>query len=256
MLEVRRASCARRGVCDAAHFRLGTRVLRRRPSGASRAGEEMASEGCDGSLPAAPLRATFGASDDSGALRVRLPSSSALLSIFRHAFRFACLPVDFPRRLWHSVRQELRKAAVLLLYAEADLSLITNPAVFCSDSSGFAWAANEAMWPVADVDHALKWSERWRWRHGAGWAPREHALEECTGSEGEGALVYPEVSRECLVNHEWQSLQVARRQSTHEPIHLKEFCATLGGQAFGSVVAEPGDASFVLDRQSGKRPCL
>ena len=106
-----------------------------------------------------------------------------LLSILVHSFRFAYLEHEFrPRSLWMSVRKELEVASSLLTLAFAELDFQTSVRVGVSDASKWGWAAHESEWSLPHVEESLKWSERWRWRHGVGDASRERMGAALRGS--------------------------------------------------------------------------
>lgn len=73
------------------------------------------------------------------------------MSVLRHAYQFAQLGHS-PRFLRHSVRQELRVAADLLVLAETNLLWAMAHSVFVSDASSYAWGAHESRWPLTAVD--------------------------------------------------------------------------------------------------------
>ena len=70
----------------------------------------------------------------------------------------------------------------LLTLAFADLDLQTSVRVGVSDASKWGWAAHESEWSLPHVEESLKWSERWRWRHGVGDAFRERMGAALRGS--------------------------------------------------------------------------
>ena len=166
-----------------------------------------------------------------------------LLSVLRHVYKFCRLPPNIPRRLWHCVRRELQVARALLPLAYTDLKLKTCPTVYCSDSSGFAWAAHATEWKPTVIDEHLRWSDRWRWKAGRELDTRLQALgagdpvamsRELEDKVGDDDLLdcLPElpvvpIPVSLLASSEWRSLMERRWKESREPIHVKEFRATL-----------------------------
>lgn len=109
-----------------------------------------------------------------------------------------------------------------------------------SDASSYAWAAHEARWPLAAIEEHLPWSERWRFAHAAV-PPRERALaavrrqEELQALEEEQQAAveegpdFPEIGPVVLQLDACRPLQARRWVNAREPIHIKEFRASLWG---------------------------
>ncbi len=94
-----------------------------------------------------------------------------------------------------AVRAELRTAVALLHIAFAPLSLTRSTMVGVSDACESGWVAHEASWPAAAVETHRRWSERWRFKHGAGDDPRARALAGPDAEADGGRVRAPRLSR-------------------------------------------------------------
>ena len=174
------------------------------------------------------------------------------LAIFRSCYDFCRASYYQPRKLWPSVYNELRAATALIPLYTARWTLPWCPYVNCSDATLNGYAVQESVWPVERVEELGTWSERWRFRLGAGLAPRQRAfvrgdpsestefdpdtlLRTSTAEKASADVAgmmdaftlnpdFPEVPKRYLDEATWSLIQ-ARRYHFREPVHLKEMRA-------------------------------
>ena len=100
------------------------------------------------------------------------------LSTFRAVYDFSRKHYHAPHKLWDSARRELKIALGLIILLEVDWSLPWCTTVTCSDATLHGYACHEAEWSPEEVRSTGRWSDRWRFRLGAGLDPRSRALSE------------------------------------------------------------------------------
>ena len=176
------------------------------------------------------------------------------LSCFRAVYDFARVHYLTPATLWKSCYNELRMAFSMIPPLTVRWSLPWHHTVGCSDATLFGYAVQEKSFPEYSVRAVGQWSDRWRFRWGAGDDPRARALgdvENKKASRGASAPAapclpaprwqpahvdsdlqvaadFPEVPHTMLLNSDWSLIQ-ARRYHDSEAIHMKEGRAVLFG---------------------------
>ena len=98
-----------------------------------------------------------------------------MLCVFRASYDFCRKHYRVRRTLWRSVYEELRAAAGLMPLARCDWRIPWSPTVGVSDATLHGYSAMEADWTTDQVSQVGAWSERWRFRLGAGKNPRTRA---------------------------------------------------------------------------------
>jgi hypothetical protein len=104
------------------------------------------------------------------------------LSVFNACYSFIRRYYRVRHTLWASVYDELRMATGLLPLLEVRWGQPWSPVVGCSDATPFGYAVQEATWDIQDVQAVSQWSERWRFKLGAGDDPRARALRHKNSS--------------------------------------------------------------------------
>ena len=100
--------------------------------------------------------------------------------------------------------------ALLLPLLAVDFSLPWSTCVGCSDATLFGYAVQEAEWPLEQVQAVGRWSDRWRFKFGAGDDPRQRALAEAAGCALDGVRPSGEHSASCPVRPDSVGLMIDR----------------------------------------------
>ena len=90
------------------------------------------------------------------------------LSCFRAVYDFTRRHYHTPRTLWPSVYDELRAAFALLPVLTVSWCTPWSSTMGCSDASLFGYAVHESDCKLSLVTEVGAWSDRWRFRLGAG----------------------------------------------------------------------------------------
>ena len=98
------------------------------------------------------------------------------LATLRACYDFIKCKYRVKCRLWSSVVRELKQFRGLIICLTVDWSLRWSNTVTCSDACPHGYAVQESVWAPSEVRAVAAWSDRWRFRLGAGLNPRERAL--------------------------------------------------------------------------------
>ena len=97
------------------------------------------------------------------------------LSCFRYVYAWIRRHYLIPTRLPKYVLNEFRAAAGFLNLLVVRWDLAWHPEVSCSDATLHGYAVHTSTWKVSSVSETGRWSDRWRFRWGAGDDPRARA---------------------------------------------------------------------------------
>ncbi|CAK0831794.1 unnamed protein product [Prorocentrum cordatum] len=86
------------------------------------------------------------------------------MSALNACYRFIEESLESPKRVWPSVKSEIRCSMNLLFLMEADLGATYSDQVYCGDSSGRGYALHVTTAEPTELREAWKWRERWRYR--------------------------------------------------------------------------------------------
>ncbi|CAK0861861.1 unnamed protein product, partial [Prorocentrum cordatum] len=86
------------------------------------------------------------------------------MSALNACYRFIEESLESPKRVWPSVKSEIRCSMNLLFLMEADLGATYSDQVYCGDSSGRGYALHVTTAEPTELREAWRWRERWRYR--------------------------------------------------------------------------------------------
>ncbi|CAK0853410.1 unnamed protein product, partial [Prorocentrum cordatum] len=86
------------------------------------------------------------------------------MSALNACCRFIEESLEAPKRVWPSVKSEIRFAMNLLFLMEVDLGATYSDQVYCGDSSGRGYALHVTKGEPGEIREAWRWRERWRYR--------------------------------------------------------------------------------------------
>ncbi|CAK0814975.1 unnamed protein product [Prorocentrum cordatum] len=86
------------------------------------------------------------------------------MSALNACYRFIEESLEAPKRVWPSVKSEIRCAMNLLFLMEVDLGANYSDQVYCGDSSSRGYALHVTKGEPEEIREAWRWRERWRYR--------------------------------------------------------------------------------------------